>query len=262
MSNIDCSHGRPLKYMSRYGSKVCFEKSKYIVYEPYRGLHLAYHAKRFCFSGRSKYQRIDIIDNDAYGRMLFLDDNLQHAAYDSRVFNEALCGTAVRNRVANVVVLGGGSGQTVLALLESTSVEHVTVVEIDPLLVECCRKHIKGVDRAFKDPRVRILVGDAFKSLHSMNEEFDAAIIDLTERPFGLQNSLTTLKRLYADIKEKCKGRCSQYMGSSVELGYNRQLRNLTKRACEQFLSNVRYEDVFIPSFGAPHTFMHAGYEK
>ncbi len=248
--------------MSSYGSKVCFEKSKYIVYEPYHGLHLAYHAKKFCYSARSKFQKIDIIDNDAYGRMLFLDDNLQHAAYDSRIFNEALCGTAMRNRVARVVVLGGGSGQTVLALLGSASIEHVTVVEIDPMLVECCRKYIGGVDRAFKDSRVRILIGDAFKRLHSMNEEFDTTIIDLTERPFGIRNSLVTLKRLYADIKEKCKGRCSQYMGSTVGLAYSPQLRNLTKRVCRQFLTNVKCEDVFIPSFGAPHTFMHAGYER
>ncbi len=248
--------------MSSHGSKVCFEKSRYIVYEPYHGLHLAYHAKRFCYSARSKFQKIDIIDNDAYGRMLFLDDNLQHAAYDSRVFNEALCGTAMKNRVARVVVLGGGSGQTVLALLESVSIEHITVVEIDPMLVECCRKYIKGVDWAFKDSRVRILIGDAFKCLHSINEEFDTTIIDLTERPFGIRNSSATLKRLYADIKEKCKGRCSQYMGSTVGLAYSPQLRNLAKHVCKQFLTNVKYEGVFIPSFGAPHTFMHAGYER
>jgi spermidine synthase len=248
--------------MAISGRKVCFEKSEYIVYEPYPGLHLAYHAKKFCFSARSNYQKIDIIDNDAYGRMLFLDDNVQHTTYDSRIFNEALCGTAKRNGVAKVVVLGGGSGQTALALLDSPSIELVTVVEIDPLLVECCRKYIKGVGRAFSDPRVRILIGDAFKFLHSTNEAFDASIIDLTEKPFGIKASLDTLNQLYADIKEKCRGRCSQYIGSSVGLADNRRLRDSAISKSKQYLSNVRYEDVFIPSFGAPHTFMHAGYER
>ena len=248
--------------MSHSGRRVRFEKSKYIVYEPYHGLHIAYHAKRFCFSGRSKYQRIDIIDNDAYGRMLFLDDNVQHTTYDSKIFNEALCGTAKRNEVARVMVLGGGSGQTVQALLESPSIEHVTVVEIDPLVVECCKKYIKGVDRAFKNPRVTILIDDAFKYLHSTNEKFDTTIIDFTERPFRIRSNLGMLKRLYADIKEKSSGRCSQYLGSSVELAYNRRLRILTDGVCRQVLLNVRYESVFIPSFGAPHRFMHAGYER
>jgi spermidine synthase len=244
------------------GRKVCFPESEYIVYEPYPGLHLAYHAKKFWFSGRSKYQQIDIIDNDAYGRMLFLDGNVQHTAYDSRIFNKALCGPAKRNSCAEVLVLGGGSGQTVLTLLDTPTIEHVTVVEIDPLLVECCKKYIKGVGRAFGDRRVRILIGDAFRFLHSTSEEFDATIIDLTERPFRIKNNLKTLNQLYADIKEKCGGRCSQYVGSSVGLAYNRRFRDAALSASRRYLSDVRYEDIFIPSFGAPHTFMHAGYEK
>ena len=248
--------------MANSGRKVCFPKSEYIVYEPYPGLHLAYHSKKFLFSGNSEYQKIDIIDNDAYGRMLFLDDNVQHTAYDSQIFNEALCGPAKRNGLTQVLVLGGGSGQTVLALLHSPKIEHITVVEIDPILVECCKKYIKGVRQAFGDRRVRILIGDAFRFLHSTSDEFDATIIDLTERPFRIRSNSKTLNQLYADIKEKCRGRCSQYIGSSVGLACNRRFREAAISASKRFLSDVRYEDLFIPSFGAPHTFIHAGYGK
>jgi spermidine synthase len=248
--------------MSNTGRKVCFEKSKYIVYEPYRGLHLAYHAKRFCFSGRSKYQKIDIIENDAYGRMLFVDHNLQHTEYDAQIFNEALCGIAKRNEAVRIIVLGGGSGQTLLELLESPTMAHVTLVEIDQLLIGSCRKHIKGVNRAFKDPRVKLVIGEAFSYLHSTNDEFDTAIIDLTERPFGISNDSTTLNQLYFDVKKKCKGRCSQYLGSSVALAKNRRLIDIAHSSCKEILSMVKLDEVFIPSFGAPHTFMHAGYES
>ncbi|HME18675.1 MAG TPA: hypothetical protein VKF15_02935 [Nitrososphaerales archaeon] len=241
--------------------EICFEKSRYVVYEPYHGLHLVYHAKRFCYSGRSKYQKIDIIDNDAYGRMLLLDGNVQHASYDSRIFNEALCGPAKRNGVSRVVVLGGGSGQAAMSLLESPRTGQVTVVEIDKMVVESCKKYIKGAERAFKDPRVRIVIGDAFKYLRTAEGEFDAAVIDFTERPFAMRRNLPTLRQLYADIREKCHGRCSQYIGSSVGLAYGPRLKALVDGISEQFLTNVRYEDVFIPSFGAPHTFMHAGYD-
>jgi spermidine synthase len=246
---------------ANYG-KVCFEKSEYIVYEPYPGLHLAYHAKRFCFSGRSKYQKIDIIDNEAYGRMLFLDNNVQHTSYDAHIFREALCGTAKRNRVARVLVLGGGSGQTALALIESPSIENVTVVEIDRLVLESCKKYVRGVDRAFKDRRVRTEIGDAFDYLDSTDEKFDAAIIDFTETPFGIRDYAATLKRLYTNVKRKCNGRCSQYIGSAVELAYDRQLRNLVSDVSKRYLSDITYTHTFIPSFGAPHVIMHAGYEK
>jgi spermidine synthase len=246
--------------MSNSKGRVCFEKSKYVVYEPYRGLHLAYHAKKFCLSARSKYQKIDIIDNEAYGRMLFLDGNVQHTAYDARIFNEALCEHARRNGAAHILVLGGGSGQTVLTLLEYPTVITITLVEIDELLVESCRKYIAGVDRAFRDPRVRVLIDDAFKYLHFTDEKFDTAIIDLTEKPFGIRNTSATLKRLYTDINAKCNGRCSQYLGSTVPLAHEGQLRDAADRLSKRFFSKVTLEDVFIPSFGAPHSFMHAGY--
>jgi len=245
--------------MSDIGGKVCFDKSKYILYEPYRGLHLAYHVKRHCFSGRSEFQQIDIIDNDAYGRMLFLDHNLQHTEYDAEVFNEAICGPAKRNKVRRVIVLGGGSGQTLLSLLKSESLQRVTLVEIDRLLVDACIRYVRGVKRAFNDSRVRVRVGDAFRYLHSTNEQFDAAIIDLTEKPLGMSNS--TMAQMYADLRRKCNGCCSQYVGSSVALAHTQQ-RRMACRLSKKILSGVEFEVVFIPSFGAPHTFIHAGYEQ
>jgi spermidine synthase len=191
--------------------------------------------------------------------MLFLDHNLQHAAYDASIFNEALCGPAKRNRIRRVIVLGGGSGQTLLSLLESRSLRHVTVVEIDRLLIDSCIRFIRGVKHAFNDSRVNVRIGDAFTYLHSTHEQFDGAIIDLTEKPLRMSNS--TMAQMYEDIRAKCEGCCSQYVGSSVELA-STQLRRMACRLSKKILSRVKFEDVFIPSFGAPHTFIHAGYEE
>ena len=193
--------------------------------------------------------------------MLFLDDNVQHTEYDAHIFSEALCTEAKRNKAARILVLGGGSGQTAMALLESSSVRQVTVAEIDSQVVNCCRKYVKGAKRAFSDPRVRVLIGDAFNYLHSTDEKFDAAIIDLTEAPFAIINHTRTVKRLYADIKKKCKGRCSQYVGSEVDLAYNQRFRNLLDRTSRKYLPTIRYASIFVPSFGAPHVIMHAGFE-
>jgi len=241
------------------GDRICFDKSEYILYTPYRGLHLAYHAKRFCFSGRSKFQQIDIIENEAYGRMLFLDHNLQHTEYDAVIFNEALCGPAKHAKARRLIVLGGGSGQTLLSLLRSRSLRHVTLVEIDQMLIDSCIRYIRGAKNAFGDSRVRVEVDDAFRYLHSTNERFDAAIIDLTEKPIHISQS--TVAEMYADVKRKCKGRCSQYVGSSVQLAHTK-LSRMACRLSKKILSKVKFEDVFIPSFGAPHTFIHAGYEE
>jgi spermidine synthase len=242
--------------------KVCFDKTRYIVYQPYPGLHLAYHAKRFLISARSTYQKIDIIDNEAYGRMLFLDENVQHTEYDASIFREALCKEVKRHEIARVLVLGGGSGQTVVALLESPSVRQVTVAEIDPEVIGYCRKYVKGVDRAFSDSRVRTVIGNAFLYLRSTKEQFDSAVIDLTEEPFHIGKPSRTLGSMYADIRKKCMGRCSQYVGSEVILSYNPHFRRLLDRMARRYLSNIQYESTFIPSFGAPHVIMHAGYPR
>ena len=246
--------------MKEKDGEVCFKSSKYIVYQPYRGLHLAYHARRFLFSGRSKFQKIDIIDNDAYGRMLLLDGNIQHTEYDSHVFNEALCSHAKKGGLTKVLVLGGGSGQTVMSLLESSRVQRVTVVEIDELVVEKCKRYIRGVRQAFEDPRVKLVIGDAFNFIESAGNEFEGAVIDLTEFPFGMKNGGQQLRRLYTGIRAKCQGRCSQYIGSSVGLSYGPELRRLVENLSGRMLSGVTFEEAFIPSFGAPHVFMHAGY--
>ena len=66
------------------GGKVCFEKSRYIVDEPYREFCIWRIMRRGSVLRQSKYQKIDIIDNDAYGRMLFLDHNLQHTDNDAK----------------------------------------------------------------------------------------------------------------------------------------------------------------------------------
>ena len=245
--------------MSDVGTKICFDKSKYVLYQPYAGLYLAYHARRFCLSRLSDYQQIDIIDNDSYGRMLFLDKNLQHTEYDASTFNEALCGPAIKQRIRSAIVLGGGSGQTLLTLLKCKTLERITIVEIDQVLIESCKRYVKGVRRAFADSRVNVHICDAFSYLHSTDEHFDAAIIDLTENPLRIDDEYATLRTAYQDIKSKCNGRCSQYVGSAVGLART-GFRDIALRISKKILSRVRSEDVFIPSFGAPHTFIHAGY--
>jgi len=172
-----------------------------------------------------------------------------------------LCAEAKKHNASRILVLGGGSGQTAMSLLESPAVKQVTVVEIDSQVVGCCMKYVKGAKRALSDPRVRVLIDNAFNYLHSTDEKFDAAIIDLTEAPFLIDNHTKTLKLLYADIKKKCKGCCSQYVGSEVDLGYNQRFRKLLDRTSRQYLSNIRYVSIFVPSFGAPHVIMHAGFK-
>jgi len=242
-------------------SQVCFDRNEYVVYEAYRGLHLAYHAKKFLYSGKSRYQTIEIIDNDAYGVMLFLDQNVQHTAYDAETFNNALCEPLLKGDYTKVLVFGGGSGQTIKCLLGSRSIENITMVEIDKKVINSSKRFIPGMKEALSSPRLETIIGDAFQFIHNTRRTFDACVLDLTESPLICNLDDKSLKNLYITIKRKCAGRCVQYIGSSVGLSPGPRFKHRVQISAPQILSDVKFRKVFIPSFGAPHWIMHAGFD-
>ncbi|MEM4590616.1 MAG: hypothetical protein QW555_02115 [Nitrososphaerota archaeon] len=236
-------------------SRICFDPKEYIVYQPYPGLHVVYHANRVLYSGRSKYQRIDIIENEAYGIMLLLDGNLQHTEFDCHIFNRALIRPIVKRRVGEVLVLGGGSGQTAKALLKYAWVRRVTVVEIDSLVVEACRRHIPGVKEALEDRRLRLHFDNAFHFIKRERRRFGGLILDLTESWLGGPGELDSLYRFVA---ERCGGVCSCYIGpASPQTGGPQRLAKHLDSA-GRFLKRFRVRKVFVPSFGCEQLFLYS----
>lgn len=217
---------------------------------------MVYHAKRVLFSRKSSFQRIDIIENEAYGLMLLLDGNLQHTEFDSHIFNKALVGPILRRRLRDILVLGGGSGQTVKALIEGDSVRRITVVEIDPLVVEACKAHIPGVREAFEDPRVRLVVDDGLRFIRREEGRYDVLVLDLTEEWLG---EGAELEDLYRFVAERCGGYCSCYIGpaSPQTGGPERKRRHV--QAAKRILGRCRVRKIFVPSFGCEQLFLYGG---
>ncbi|MCS7146452.1 MAG: hypothetical protein RMJ28_00910 [Nitrososphaerota archaeon] len=237
-------------------SKICFDTSEYIVYQPYAGIHVVYHAKRILFTGKSNYQKIDIIENDAYGLMLLLDGNLQHTEFDAHVFNRALVGPVLRHRMKSILVLGGGSGQTVKALLQGKSVRRIVVVEIDEMVVEACKEHIPGIREAFEDPKVSLVIDDAVKFIRRDDGQYDALVLDFTEDWLG---EAAELGELYRFVAERCGGRCSFYIGPASPLTKGPERRRRHVESAKRHLRSYRVRKVFIPSFGSEQMFLYGG---
>src|SRR5262245_28500609 len=83
------------------------------------------------------------------------------------------------------VLLGGlGVGFSLLAALSDTRVRRVTVVEIEPALVEWHATHLRPFSRgAVDDPRVRILVGDLTVHLATAVTSYDVVCLDVDNGP-------------------------------------------------------------------------------
>ena len=80
-------------------------------------------------------------------------------------------------RPRSVLLLGGGPGGIVEEVLQHPSVERVSYVELDPLVVESVRRHFPPrATRLLADPRVRVFLGDARAFLKHSAGRYDVVI--------------------------------------------------------------------------------------
>ena len=75
-----------------------------------------YPIQRRVWEGRTAFQQVVIADSETYGRMLFLDGELQSASADEQIYHSSLVhpvmGRVQEPKEARVLVVGGGEGAT------------------------------------------------------------------------------------------------------------------------------------------------------
>jgi spermidine synthase len=164
-------------------------------------------ADEIVYTKDTPYQRI-VITRGRAGFQLFLNGNLQFSSTDEYRYHEALVHPPMllANNPKRVLVLGGGDGLALREILKYPSVEHVTLVDLDPEmtklslhfpLLATLNKH------AFEDPRVQVVNEDAFIWVEDTNEpRYDAAIVDFPDpNTFSLGKLYTT--RFYRLLRSR-----------------------------------------------------------
>ena len=97
---------------------------------------------RQLYSGKSEFQRIDVFDSPEFGRFLTLDGFMMLTEKDEFIYHEMITHVpmAVHPKVKRVLVIGAGDGGVVRELVQYPEIEAIDMVEIDPLVVEVCKK--------------------------------------------------------------------------------------------------------------------------
>jgi len=137
------------------------------------------------FSKSTPYQRIVITRNKRETR-LFLNGNLQFSSADEYRYHEALV-HPVLSAVAQprqVLVLGGGDGLAVREILKYPSVQHITLVDLDPEMTRLFSTQevlAKLNNASLKNEKVQVVNADAFLWLKENTRLFDAVIIDFPD---------------------------------------------------------------------------------
>ncbi|MEW5923688.1 MAG: polyamine aminopropyltransferase [Candidatus Zixiibacteriota bacterium] len=137
-------------------------------------------------STQSKFQRIDILDTEDFGKMLVLYGSIMVADKDLNSYNEMLTHVPIftHPRPDNVLIIGGGDGGALTNVLKHPEVKKATMCEIDKMVVEISRKHFPKLAPGFKDKRARLVFQDGKDFINNSKEKYDIILLDLSD-PVG-----------------------------------------------------------------------------
>ena len=162
------------------GKKWFFED--FLPWEP-RTSTWGFRIEKEIYSGKSKFQKIEIFQNREFGKVLVLDNFVQLSTKDEFVYHEMLTHPAMisHQNPKKILIIGGGDGGALREVLKYP-VKEVFLVDIDKKVIEVSKKYLLSVSRgAFLDKRLKIFIEDALKFIKKYKNFFDIIIEDLTD---------------------------------------------------------------------------------
>lgn len=150
------------------------------------GVWFCLGVRRWLVRRRTPYQRLDLAETEAHGRVLALDGRFMLSERDEFFYHEMLVHPALLAHPLprEVLIVGGGDGGALREALRHP-VERVTLVEIDPAVVEVAKEWLPSVHQgAFSDPRVRVEIAPGERFLPAHPRAFDVVLVDSTD-PVG-----------------------------------------------------------------------------
>jgi spermidine synthase len=152
---------------------------------------------RIVHSEQTPYQKITLTKSKDDLR-LYLNGVLQFSSVDEYRYHESLVMvpmTYADKTIKRVLVLGAGDGLAVRELLKYPEVEQIILVDLDARMTELAKNnaHLTDINLAsLVDPKVQVVIDDAFVFLKKNKQPFDFIINDLPD-----PNTIA-LSRLYS----------------------------------------------------------------
>ncbi len=139
------------------------------------------------------FQKLMILETDRFGRVLVLDGIVQLTEEDEGIYHEWIAHWplfALKKPAKHVLIIGGGDCGVAREVLRHKSVQKVTMVEIDRMVCDLCRRHMPSVSEGvYGDPRFKLIIGDGAEVIRQMKGKCDVIVIDSTD-PIGPAQSL------------------------------------------------------------------------
>jgi len=137
------------------------------------------------FARTTPYQRL-LITRWHDDIRLFIDGNIQFSSADEFRYHEALVHPALylAGRPRRVLLLGAGDGLAAREVLKHRTVEHIDLVDLDPLMTRLFSSQpmlVKLNQGSLGNPAVHVHNQDAQKFLENSDASWDAIIMDLPD---------------------------------------------------------------------------------
>ncbi len=188
------------------------------------------------YETQTKYQKLVILDNPTFGRVMMLDDIFQTTERDEFIYHEMITHIPIlaHGSAQSVLIIGGGDGGTLEEVLKHKDIRKVTIVEIDEEVIEASKKYLSSICKnAFDDPRTDLRISNGIDFVTNCKDEYDVIIIDSTD-PVGPGEVLFT-KQFYQS--------CQQLLSYSGVLITQNGVPFLQAEELKDSLSNLK--DIF-----------------
>lgn len=159
------------------------ESNEWIEENYKEGLSFRLALRKRLFADKSDFQKVEVFESSHHGRVLLNDGCFMLSERDERIYHEMMAHVPlhVHPNPRKVLIIGGGDGGTAREVLKHSSVESCTLVEIDAMVVEACKRYIPQTAAVFNDPRLKLIIGDGVAFARDSKETFDVIMIDSTD---------------------------------------------------------------------------------
>jgi len=149
--------------------------------------------KKVLHDEQSQYQHVIVFESETWGHVLILDGVLQLAEKDECAYQEMITHIPMfaHPNPQSVLVVGGGDGGVLREVLKHKSVKHVTICEIDQMVMDVSKQYFAKMTHVWSDPRLTVVCGDAseYVARKENQNKYDVIICDSSD-PVGPAESL------------------------------------------------------------------------
>ena len=219
-------------YTGPNGHKPFSEHDGY--YEDISRLSVVYEVDMWYPKPVSKFQDIEMFHSAFFGNVLVIDSEIMITDRDESHYHEMIAHVplAYVPNAKRVLIIGGGDGGTLGQVLKHMNIKEVTIIELDPAVVQTSKKYFPQLAKAYDDARVTLLhengakwIADYVGAEYSDDIELDAAVesilgdgderIRATRRPKVVRAGSSENEGNRKKIKQKKNGKRSDIIDFS-----------------------------------------------